>query len=240
MSGPQGALLRVIDLVAGWGQQPVLQQVSLAVRPGERVGLLGPNGAGKTTLFDCLAGRLRPSSGRVLLRGEDITSMAPHLRARAGLGYVPQGPSVFVDLTVRANLKAALDAPAARQRRTETDLAETLDRWSLTHVSDRPAGVLSGGERRRLEVARTLLLEPSLVLLDEPFAGLDPKGRSALRSGLESLRSDAALLITDHAADDVVASCGRIVVLVDGTLVSDSPAAEFAVGSPEHRRYFGP
>jgi len=232
-------LLRAVDLVAGWGRRPVLNGVGLSIRAGERVGLLGPNGAGKTTLFDALSGRLRPRSGRVLLEGEDVTGTAPHVLARRGLGYVPQTPSVFVDLTVRENLAAALDAPAARRSRPPGAVDEALAGWALKDVADRRAAVLSGGERRRLEVARTLLLEPRVLLLDEPFAGLDPGGRRALREGLKTLPRGTALVLTDHAADDVLASCDRVAVLIDGAVVSDGAAREFEPTDPQHRRYFG-
>jgi lipopolysaccharide export system ATP-binding protein len=232
-------VLRVHDLCAGWGRRPVLNGVSFAVRPGERVGLLGPNGAGKTTLFDALAGRLRVRSGKVLLEGDDVTGLSPHRLARRGLGYVPQGPSVFVDISVRANLEAAIGAPAARRSLGPGAVEDALCAWGLVGVADRAAGVLSGGERRRLEVARSLLLEPAVLLLDEPFAGLDPAGRRALRDGLAALPRSTALLITDHAADDVLATCTRILLLVDGTLIVDVPSADFVPDLPEHRRYFG-
>ncbi len=232
-------VLRAHKLAAGWGRRDVLDGVSFAVRPGERVGLLGPNGAGKTTLFDALAGRLRLRSGRVLLEGEDVTGVSPHRLARRGLGYVPQGPSVFVDISVRANLQSAIGAPAARRRLGPQAVEDALTRWGLSGVAERVAGVLSGGERRRLEVARSLLLEPAVLLLDEPFAGLDPAGRRALRDGLAGLPRSTALLVTDHAADDVLATCERILLLVDGKLISDVPTVEFVPELPQHRRYFG-
>ncbi len=232
-------VLRAVDLVAGWGRRPVLDGVGFSVRPGERVGLLGPNGAGKTTLFDALAGRLRPRSGRVLLDGDDVTGEPRHRLARRGFAYVPQTPSVFLDLTVRDNLSAVRGSPAARRPQAPGAIDDALQRWALTAVAERRAGVLSGGERRRLEVARALLSAPRLLLLDEPFAGLDPGGRRALREGLKDLPEGTALMLTDHAADDVLATCARVLVLIDGRLVSDGPAAEFAPGDPVHRRYFG-
>ena len=203
------------------------------------MGLLGPNGSGKTTLFDALSGHLKPRAGHVLLSGKDVTGVAPHRMARLGLGLVPQGPSVFPDLSVLDNLRAALDAPASRRTLGADALDEVLVHWRLEHLVGRKAAVLSGGERRRLEVARTLLLEPAVLLLDEPFAGLDPAGRGALRSGLDRLPRATALLMTDHAADDVLATCERVLVLIDGKLVTDAKAVDFARDSPRHRRYFG-
>ena len=232
--------LQASGLVAGWARAPLLRGLTLRIAAGERVAVLGPNGAGKTTLFDTLSGRLRPSSGTVALGGEDVTSLPLHLRARLGLGYVPQEPTAFGDLTVRENLLAALDSPAAR--RTPPDparLERGLSRFALTALETRPAAVLSGGERRRVEVLRALLCRPVVLLLDEPFAGLDPRGRTALARGLAELPPRTALVVTDHAADDVLGLCERVVLLIDGGIAFDGPRADFDVGHPAHRRYFG-
>ncbi len=234
------AALRAQDLVAGWAKAPLLQGLALRVAPGERLAILGPNGAGKTTLFDTLSGRLAPRSGSVFLGGQDVSALPLHRRARLGLGYVPQEPTIFGDLTVRGNLQAALDSPAGR--RTQTDparLERGLARFALDDLQDRRASVLSGGERRRVEVLRALLCRPIVLLLDEPFAGLDPKGRTALSRGLAELPAKAALVVTDHAADDVLQLCERVVLLIDGNVVFDGPRADFDVGHPAHRRYFG-
>lgn len=238
-SGATSAL-RVDGLCAGWGRRDLLNGLDLRVDRGERVAVLGPNGAGKTTLFDALAGRLRSRAGRVWLGRDDVTAAPLHRRAVLGLGYVPQEPSAFVDLSVRDNLLAALAAPAARRRRPGIEAVDVaLDRWGLAELADRRAAALSGGERRRLEVARSLLLEPSLLLLDEPFAGLDPAGRRALRDGLAALPRSLAMMVTDHAADDVLALCGRVVLLVDGGVAYDGPTDRFGSGDPAWRRYFG-
>ena len=232
--------LRVDGLAAGWGRRDLLTGLDLRVARGERVAVLGPNGAGKTTLFDALAGRLRTRAGRVALGRDDVTSAPLHRRALLGLGYVPQEPSAFADLTVRDNLLAALAAPAARRSRPGPGAIDAaLARWGLDELAGRPAAGLSGGERRRLEVARALLLEPSLLLLDEPFAGLDPAGRRTLRQGLSVLPASVALMVTDHAADDVLALCDRVVLLVDGEVAFDGPICRFRSGDPAWRRYFG-
>ncbi len=230
-------------LVAGWGRSPLLRDVSLAVAPGERLAVLGPNGAGKTTLFDVLAGRLTPERGTVHLGSKDVTRLPLHRRARLGLGYVPQEPTAFGALSVRKNLRAALSAPARRPSPSGVSddvlLDAALRRFQLGAVADQRAHTLSGGERRRTEVARALLLRPSVLLLDEPFAGLDPKGRYALRTGLDALPGRTALIVTDHAADDLLSMCDRVVLLVAGALVFDGPRADFSPDSEAWRRYFG-
>jgi lipopolysaccharide export system ATP-binding protein len=232
--------LRAEGLSAGWGRRALLDGLAIQAGPGERVAVLGPNGAGKTTLFDALSGRLAIRSGRVLLGREDVTRLPLHRRALLGLGYVPQEPSAFVDLSVRDNLRAAAAAPAVRGPRPDGAAIEAaLRRWGLDGLADRRAAALSGGERRRLEVARALLPGPSVLLLDEPFAGLDPRGRQALRAGLEALPAAVALLVTDHSASDVLALCDRVVLLVDGQVAFDGPVRDFRPGESGWRRYFG-
>lgn len=237
------AALEATALVAGWGTTPLLDGLSLSAAPGERVAVLGPNGAGKTTLFDVLAGRLRPTSGSIRLGADDVTRLPLHQRARLGLGYVPQEPSAFADLSVRDNLHAALQAPARRPAPSGSSDEDLLDgmlrRFSLTKLAAQPARTLSGGERRRVEVARALLLRPSVLLLDEPFAGLDPRGRRALLSGLQGLSARTCLLVTDHAADDLLPLCDRVVLVVDGGVAFDGPRADFAPSSDAWTRYFG-
>jgi lipopolysaccharide export system ATP-binding protein len=229
--------LRIRGLVAGWGPADLLDGLALTVEPGERVAVLGPNGAGKTTLFDSIAGRLRPRGGTIELGRHRVERLRLHRRARLGLAYVPQEPSVFGGLTVRDNLLTAVRAPAARGARL-SDVDEALKRWSLQQAADRPAGVLSGGERRRVETARALLLRPSLLLLDEPFAGLDPEGRNALAAGLSALPPRVAMMVTDHAADDVLRLCERVILLLDGAIAYDGPVTGFSSELPAWRRYF--
>jgi ABC-type multidrug transport system ATPase subunit len=237
------AVLAADSVDAAWGAAALLRGFSLRVAPGERVALLGPNGAGKSTLLDVLAGRLRPRRGRVLLEGVDVTREELASRARRGLGYVPQEPSVFPGLSVRRNLEAAASSPAARARRLrvpDSSVDGLLDAFSLAALQDRKAAVLSGGERRRVEVARALVLRPAVLLLDEPFAGLDPRGRAALREGLRALPEQTALLVSDHAADDVLLLATRVLLLADGEPAFDGPAQRFGPEAPAWRRYFDP
>ena len=232
-------------LRAGWGSQVVLRDFDLSIAPGEQVAVIGPNGAGKTTLFDAVAGRLRPLSGRVQLAGVTLGALPLHERALLGLGYVPQEPCVFPDLSVLDNLVAALLSPAGARaglpgRGEALDAAtNSLQHWSLSELAARPAAVLSGGERRRLEVARALLLRPRVLLLDEPFTGLDPGARRALRDGLASAGPATTLVVTDHSAEDVLMACSRVVVLLDGKIVFDGPSRDFQPGAPGYKRYFG-
>jgi lipopolysaccharide export system ATP-binding protein len=235
----------VDGLNAGWGSQLVLRDFDLRIAFGEKVAVIGPNGAGKTTLFDALAGRLRPLSGKVELAGATLGDLPLHERALLGLGYVPQEPCVFPDLTVLDNLVVALQSPAGARAglpsygEAVSAATNSLQHWSLSDLAARPAAVLSGGERRRLEVARALLLRPRVLLLDEPFTGLDPGARRVLRDGLASVGPATTLVVTDHSAEDVLTACERVVVLLDGKIVFDGPTGDFQPGAPGYRRYFG-
>lgn len=233
------ALLRARDLEAGWGCSAAIRAISFTVEPGERVALLGPNGAGKSTLFDSLTGRLRPRGGHIFFAGRDVTGLPLHHLATQGLAYVPQEPTAFLGLSVEDNLRAAIESPACGGRVPPEELARSLESWGLSPLRRRSAAVLSGGERRRLEVARALLLQPRLLLLDEPFAGLDPSGRSALLDGLSKVDPRTAVVVSDHAADDVLAFADRVLLLLEGRLAFDGPTAAFSPTLPAWRRYFG-
>lgn len=232
------ALLRAQGLAAGWGASPAIRAISFEIERGERVALLGPNGAGKSTLFDCLTGRLRPSAGRVFFGGTEVTGQPLHRLATEGLAYVPQEPTALLRLSVEENLVAALESPARRGSPRPGELDRSLEDWGLTSLRQRPSAVLSGGERRRLEVARALLLRPRLLILDEPFAGLDPAGRSALRAGLGRVHQGTAVLVSDHATDDVFDFAERVILLVDGGLAYDGPTSGFSPELPVWHRYF--
>ncbi len=233
------AALEARGLRGGWGRADAVAGIDLRVAPGERVALVGPNGAGKTTLFDLLSGRLGARAGQVLLGGIDVGHEALHQRARRGLGYVAQEPTVFRDLSVRQNLALALRAPARRGLpSTPDELGQALEQWGLAPIADRSAAVLSGGERRRVEIARALLTRPSLLLLDEPFAGLDPAARRHLAGALEGLPAAVTLLVSDHAAVDVLEVVGRVLLIEAGVLAHDGPRRGFEA-QPGARRYFG-
>jgi lipopolysaccharide export system ATP-binding protein len=227
-------ILEARGLVRRYGSAGIAG-VDLAVEAGEILGVLGPNGAGKSTLFRLLSGAEAPDAGQVLLAGADVTGWPLHRRARAGLAWLPQGPSVLPRLTVRENLALAL---AAVGRTAE--LAERLAGSDLVALAGRKAGQLSGGERRRLEIARALALSPRAVLLDEPFAGVDPRHVADLSARIRQMAADGrAVVLTDHAVREALAVCDRA-ILLDGGVVQAEGTAESLAKDPRARsRYLG-
>lgn len=222
--------------------RPVLNDVHLIVRPGEVVGLLGPNGAGKTTCFRILWGALRPLSGRVWLGERDLTRVPAHLRARAGLGYLPQEPSVFRELTVQQNLHAVLELQDGLSKAERIETSERLlEESRLTHLASRAAGTLSGGERRRVEIARCLACRPRILLLDEPFAGVEPRALDSLMEAVTGLGDRGiGVLLADHNLRETLRICGRSCVLLDGRVAVDGPP-EVVLADPAVRSgYLGP
>ena len=220
----QGLALEARDLRISLGGRQVVSGVSLRLRAGEVVGLLGPNGAGKTTIFRLLMGILR-GQGQVLLQDRqetrELSGLAVHQRSRLGLGYLPQEPSVFLGLTAINNIQAVLQL----RRGPASSAADLLERCGLTSVAGQKARTLSGGERRRLEIARMLALQPRLILLDEPFKGLDPQAVGDLQEVLVSLAGQGTgILLTDHNVHQALTICDRAYILVDGHIkVSGTP-----------------
>lgn len=224
-----------------FGARKVLDDVSLDVQPGEIVGLLGPNGAGKTTAFRVLAGLLRADGGRVRLDGRDVTSWPLHRRARLGLGYLPQEPSVFRRLTVQQNLEAIVALRPRPDRTSKTQrVYDALRAFDLADRADQHAARLSGGERRRLELARCWVQSPRWLLLDEPFAGIDPIGVCDLQTHLIGLRSpDRAVLITDHHVRATLPLCDRAYLLHEGRIIEEGPHGELAQSDAARSVYLG-
>jgi lipopolysaccharide export system ATP-binding protein len=230
--------LQASDLKKAYRGRRVVDNVSLEVRQGEVVGLLGPNGAGKTTTFNILVGLVRPDYGRVSLDDEDITDLPMYLRARNGISYLPQEPSVFRKLTVEENLLAVLEtlslAPEQRRERVE----ELLSQMGLDGVRYSQANVLSGGERRRLEIARSLVLSPSFMLLDEPFSGIDPLTVVDIQKIIADLSAAGiGVLITDHNVQETLAVTNRAYIINEGKILDAGTPAEVAA-SPEVRRMY--
>ncbi|HRK01740.1 MAG TPA: LPS export ABC transporter ATP-binding protein [Oligoflexia bacterium] len=219
--------LEAKKLVKTFGKRTVVREVDFNVSSGQVVGLLGPNGAGKTTSFYMVVGLIRPDGGSVLLDGQDISKLRMHERALQGLGYLPQEPSVFRKLSVEDNLLAVLentDLTAAQRRET---LSNLLEDFNIRHVAKQPAFTLSGGERRRVEVARALALDPVFLLLDEPFAGVDPLAVADIQEIIRKLKARGlGILITDHNVRETLGICDLGYILSDGMILE--------YGTPEH------
>lgn len=234
------ALLEVEGLVKYYGRRRVVDGVSFQVEAGEVVGLLGPNGAGKTTSFRMTIGMLRPYAGVVRFDGIDITQVPMYRRARLGMGYLSQEPSTFRNLTVEQNLLAVLETmPITRaERRTACD--ELLDQFGLLKLRKSVALRLSGGERRRLEIARCLVSEPSLILLDEPFTGIDPKAVADIQEIVRDLRaSGISMLITDHNVDQTLKITNRAYVVCDGRVFAHGTPYEIVNNEAVRQTYLG-
>jgi lipopolysaccharide export system ATP-binding protein len=232
--------LQAADLSKAYRGRKVVNDVSLEIQQGEVVGLLGPNGAGKTTTFYILVGLTRPDYGRVLLDGEDITDLPMYLRARSGISYLPQEPSVFRKLTVEENLMAVLETLPLTPEQRRDRVEELLAQMGLEGVRSSRAYVLSGGERRRLEIARSLVLSPSFVLLDEPFAGIDPLTVEDIQEIIANLSgAGIGVLVTDHNVRDTLAVTNRAYIINDGKILAAGTPAELSSNPDVRRIYLG-
>ncbi len=230
--------LQAVELSKSYRGRKIVDNVNLEVEQGEVVGLLGPNGAGKTTTFYMLVGLARPDAGRVLLDGSDITDLPMYLRARSGLSYLPQEPSVFRKLSVEANLLAVLETLPLTPEQQRDRLEELLAQMGLEQVRYNQAYTLSGGERRRLEIARSLVLQPAFVLLDEPFSGIDPLTVVDLQKIIADLRAAGiGVLITDHNVRETLRVTDRAYIISDGKIFRAGTPVELS-GDPEVRRVY--
>ncbi len=218
-----------------------VQRASLDVRSGEIVGLLGPNGAGKTTCFYMLAGLLRTTEGRIILNELDITPMPMHVRARHGIGYLPQEPSIFRGLTVEQNIMVSLEARdglGKKERRRQCD--SLLAKLRIEHIRDSKGQQLSGGERRRAEIARALATEPKFILLDEPFTGVDPISVKDIQQILKDLcKHEIGLLITDHNVRETLGICDRAYILSNGHVLAEGPPSSILSNQQVRDTYLG-
>jgi lipopolysaccharide export system ATP-binding protein len=223
-----------------YGKWRVVSDVTIDVRRGEVVGLLGPNGAGKTTSFYMIVGLLKPSRGRILLEGKDITDEPVFRRARMGLGYLAQEPSIFRRLTVKENVLAVLETMTMKKKDRDERLAMLLDELNLTHLADRQAHKLSGGERRRVEITRALAREPKFMLLDEPFVGIDPIAVSEIQDIVARLRARGlGVLITDHNVRETLRITDRAYIIYDGRILLQGSAEQLANDEQARRIYLG-
>ncbi|HRI26463.1 MAG TPA: LPS export ABC transporter ATP-binding protein [Chitinophagales bacterium] len=233
-------LLHSHNLSKKYGKRVVVNQVSLKVQQGEIVGLLGPNGAGKTTNFYMIVGLIRPDSGTIFLDDIDITYLPMYKRARLGIGYLPQEASVFRDLSVENNIKAVLEMTALSLKEQKDKLELLLDEFGLQHVRKSKGSVLSGGERRRTEIARALAVDPKFILLDEPFAGVDPIAVEDIQKIVAKLKyRNIGVLITDHNVQETLSITDRAYLLFEGNLLKSGTAEELAIDEQVRRVYLG-
>jgi len=240
VNGRGAAVLRAEQLVKSYGGRRVVNEVSVEVRAGEVVGLLGPNGAGKTTTFYMIVGLTRPDSGIVTLNGETITGLPMYERARRGIGYLPQEPSVFRKLTVEENILAileTLDLTAAERR---DRLQHLLDELGIARVAKNKALSLSGGERRRVEITRALVLQPAFMLLDEPFAGIDPIAVVDIQGIVTQLKKRGiGVLITDHNVRETLGICDRAYIVNEGAILEEGAPERIAESKRAREIYLG-
>ena len=233
-------LLQAQGLWKTYGKRPVVRDVAVNVRGGEVVGLLGPNGAGKTTTFSIIVGLIRPDKGEVRYNGEDISGLPMHKRARKGVTYLPQEPSVFRKLTVAENVMAILETTGLPKSRRKARLAELLDELSIAHLADNRADSLSGGERRRVEITRALVMSPAFMLLDEPFAGIDPLSVVDIQDIIRQLRERGiGILVTDHNVRETLTICDRAYIISDGSVFEEGTPEEIMASRRARELYLG-
>jgi lipopolysaccharide export system ATP-binding protein len=234
------ATLRTESLTKSYGGRTVVKGVSVEVKAGEVVGLLGPNGAGKTTTFYMTVGLTAPDSGRVLLNDRDVTADPMYVRARKGIGYLPQEPSVFRGLSVQQNITAILETLGLSSAERRSRLQELLAELSLGPLADSPAYTLSGGERRRVEITRALVIRPQFILLDEPFAGIDPIAVSEIQKIIFHLKERGiGVLITDHNVRETLRITDRAYIVNDGVIFRSGTPAALSADDDVRRVYLG-
>ncbi len=233
-------ILRTENLIKKYGNRTVVNGVNINVQQGEIVGLLGPNGAGKTTTFYMIVGFITPDEGKVYLDEMDVTKEAMYIRARKGLGYLPQEPSVFRKLSVENNINAILEMGNLSKEEQKSKLESLIDEFQLSKVRKNPGDSLSGGERRRTEIARALASNPSFILLDEPFAGIDPIAVEDIQSIVATLKSkNIGILITDHNVQETLSITDRAYLIFEGRILKSGTAEELAADENVRRVYLG-
>ena len=240
MSIDTSQVLSGVNLRKTYGDREVVKGISINVKRGEVVGLLGPNGAGKTTTFYMITGMIRPNEGTVKLNGTDITKMPMYKRARHGIGYLAQEPSVFTKLSVEDNLRLVLEMTSLTKEEQAQKLEKLLDDFSITHIRKNKAFNLSGGERRRTEIARALVMEPNFILLDEPFSGIDPLAVEDIQQIIFGLKSrNIGVLITDHNVRETLSITDRSYLLYEGNILKSGSAREMTEDEEARRLYLG-
>lgn len=234
------AELMADQLCKSFKTRKVVNDVSFRIKTGEVVGLLGPNGAGKTTSFYMVVGLLYPKSGRILMNDEDITDVPMHIRAKKGISYLPQNMSIFRRMSVEDNLLAVMEVCGVPREKREDRLDELLTKFQVTHIAKSLGAALSGGERRRVEIARSLIIEPRFLLLDEPFAGIDPVTVNEIQGIILSLKQDGlGVLITDHNVRETLGSCDRAYILSSGRIIAHGLPDQVAADKTVRETYLG-
>ncbi len=234
------ATLSIQELVKVYRDRRVVDGVSLEVESGEVIGLLGPNGAGKTTTFYMTVGMIKPEAGKVFLSSENITDDPMHLRARKGVGYLPQEASVFRKLTVKQNIMAILETLSLTKDEQEDRASKLLDELGIRHLANQKASLLSGGERRRLEISRSLATNPSFILLDEPFAGIDPLAVIDIKNIISHLKSRGiGVLVSDHNVRETLGVCDAAFILNEGHVIESGSPEKIASSEAARKCYLG-
>ncbi|MGB6010941.1 MAG: LPS export ABC transporter ATP-binding protein [Desulfobacterales bacterium] len=232
--------LSLKDLVKVYNGRQVVNSVSMKIKNGRVVGLLGPNGAGKTTTFYMTVGMIKPDDGQVFLNDEDITNFPMYLRARKGVGYLPQETSIFRKLTVKQNIMAILETLSISKSDQEERANLLLDELGIRHLKNQKANLLSGGERRRLEITRALATKPSFILLDEPFAGIDPLAVIDIKKIIRHLKNRSiGILISDHNVRETLEVCDEAYILNEGRIIESGPPEKIASSETARRIYLG-
>ena len=218
----------------------ILSDVSFSIGSNEIVGLLGPNGAGKTTAFYIAAGLIFPDQGRVFINNKDVTEMPMHSRAKLGLGYLPQEASIFTDLSVESNLLGIAELSNNDKDQTFEKVAKIIDEFDLTKILQLKGRMLSGGQRRKVEIARTLICEPSIILLDEPFAGIDPIAVEEIKELLKEIcKKNISILITDHNVRETLSLCHKAIILSEGSIIAEGNEKSLKENDHVRQKYFG-
>lgn len=236
----QSLQLRAIKLEKSFKNRQVVKASTFSVKTGEVVGLLGPNGAGKTTSFYMVVGLLYPNSGQVMMGDEDITHLPMHIRAKKGISYLPQNMSIFRKLSVEDNLKAIMEVSGVPRHDRPAMLEELISKFQIGHIAKSMGAALSGGERRRVEIARALIIKPRFLLLDEPFAGIDPMTVQEIQGIIGKLREEGlGVLITDHNVRETLGSCDRAYILSGGKIIADGLPEDIANSQMVKETYLG-
>lgn len=233
-------LLNIEDIVKDYNSKNVINNISMSINPGEIIGLLGPNGAGKTTLFYIIMGLIRPNSGQIKLDGHDITNLAMYSRARLGISYLPQEPSIFRGMNVRDNINCVLEITEKNSKLRKIKLEKLIEIFGLEKIQKSSARVLSGGERRRVEIARSIATQPKYILMDEPFSGVDPIAIEEIKKIIKSLSdNNIGIIITDHNVRDTLSLVDRAYLIYEGRILISGSPDEILNSDDAKRVYLG-